>query len=157
MNNVITFIVKNWYIIIGVCVLILMIIIGYYADSNGLIKKGKKKSKKKEENHFDNKSETIKELDFKDIPAMEPVTIDNELTPDQIETEIPEEDENFEQFETYFEKVLPEKPLISDELKKYMEEFQIVPESLKMNEEKVFNDIRLPEIKNKELDDEYLT
>ena len=68
--------------------------------------------------------------------------------------EEPLEEENFEEFEEYFDKVLPERPIISDELKKYMDEFQLTPLSLSKEKKEVDTNIHLPEIKNKESDDD---
>ena len=227
MNAIVVFILKYWVLIIVICVIALMMVIGFYAESNGLVKKEfnekppKKKNKRIEplakedvqkiespsENNdqietpvvSDVEEESFSDLDFPDS-SMESSEVQNnddvkdekndefvslndniseqtngiESTDESVDfdfesepannnvqvevdaetTEEQIEEENFEEFEEYFDKVLPEQPIISDELKKYMDEFQLTPLSLSKEKKEVDTNIHLPEIKNKELDDD---
>lgn len=217
MNSIVIFILKYWVLILVVCVVALMMIIGYYAESNGLVQKDlnekpSKKSKKEKESitvedvqessgneqfediqnsgtseqpidefnfvedssvadiseNNDNSQENVSTVTeeangtFTEQPVAESMDFNYEpdvannvqVEVDASESEEPEVPETFEEFEEYFDNVLPEKPVISDELQKYIDEFQITPLSMSKDKKEVDTNIHLPEIKNKELDDD---
>ncbi len=223
MNSIVVFILKYWVLIIVICVIALMMVIGFYAESNGLVNKEfNKKPPKKKKNEVlakndlqkvestnneqmetldvaDGKEETFSGFEFPDTTmevnetqknddeneegivgdaslnenvseqsnemensndnidfAFESAPSNNnaQVEVDTEANEEPLEEENFEEFEEYFDKVLPERPIISDELKKYMDEFQLTPLSLSKEKKEVDTNIHLPEIKNKESDDD---
>lgn len=159
MNAITIFIVKYWILIILVLILILMGIIGYIADSNGFIPKKEKKAKKPVK--IDND-----EISKPNMDEFSNVSIENEIfnlekdglkeNKDTYKKALVFEDRdlNFEEFESEFDRIVPEKPVISDELKKYMDEFQISPVNIdtKMNDKDIFKDIELPEIKKEDED-----
>lgn len=161
MTTITIFIIKNWLAIIIVLILILMAIVGYIADSNGFIPKRQKVKKKVSKN----KPETIAKPNIDETiqTPVEPPTLslDNTVQEEPKDTykkalviEESDMNQNFEEFEDEFDRILPEKPIISDELKKYMEEFQIKPLNFesKVKEPKISTDIKLPEIEKREED-----
>lgn len=178
MNSIINIILNYWLAIIIVGLIILMIIIGYYADQKKLVKPIKRKNKI-EESKVENKKidepakieenvvkDNEEELFFADMPSSNDIVVDNKPVSDVSEViskeEIKHEEDNvtndaeqdFENFENEFDKIIPEKPVISDELKKYMDEFQIKPISMPTQKKEVSTNIELPEIKQIEKEED---
>ena len=134
-------------------------IIGYIADSNGFIPKRQKKSKKPVK--IDNSDISKPNMDeFNNVSIENEIfNLENNNIQDNKDTYkkdlvLENKDLNFEEFETEFDRIVPEKPVISDELKKYMDEFQISPVNIdtKVNDNEIFSDIKLPEIKREDED-----
>ena len=161
MTTITIFIIKNWLAIIIVLTLILMVIVGYIADSNGFIPKRQKVRKPKAKKQP--KTISKPNIDEAIQPSTEPSTLslDNSVQEEPKDTykkdlviEEADVNQNFEEFEDEFDRILPEKPIISDELKKYMEEFQIKPLNFesKIKEPTISTDIELPEIEKREED-----
>lgn len=175
MNLIIAFVLKYWLTILIIGIIFLVVIIGYYADTNGLIRKKENHFsndnvdsvipdsmvKGKKENMSINSVKTDKESRMVDQTSEVLGSTDIHSIKDELQKKVNNQDEteevkeqNFEQFETEFEQIIPEKPIISDELKRYMEEFQIKPVSLPTKKISDLSDIELPNIEKDESDDD---
>ena len=172
MEEIMSFILNHWFTIILICIIILMIIIGYYVDANNLVNKPKKKLDDKnnldipveledKENNIsaNNGVSHKKNNDGQEFFSFERPNItkdetlsnnDNKVKLDVQKDIIKQQAE--EEFDQYFEQVLQKKPIITDDIKNSLEDIKDLPEEINSTDDYVSTDIVLPDIKEKELE-----
>ena len=165
MEAFLEYIMLNYTWFLGGAIIILLAIIGYYAEKTnfGQAKEIERKKESLELNEF-NDEETIEESDEENqmidqnIEEMQP----EELEQQEVQEEVNEPEvvdvnfeEEFEKFDKEFNEILPEKEIINDDLLDEIDNLSLdKTQKIQLTDIPDLDDVELPKIKNLESVDE---
>ena len=169
MNAIIDFVMANYVLILAIAIIILLAIIGSYADKTnfGQGNKNSNNEKDKEKDTQDLSHMTLNEAvsgnqnseiveDNKEDKSEE--EIDQSKNDNNTNVEVVEKenlDESFDKLDQEFNEILPEKNIISGDLLEQIDDLSLdKTQKLNFNDVPDLNDIELPEIKKLDSEEE---